>query len=811
MNKGKIWFLLLILSFMFIRVDALECGEGNFEIIYNANKGKMTLPSECSNGLVTSVTPTRKGYAFLGWSETKSSVVNYRPGDNINVVTNTTLYAVWSKAFKVTFNANGGKSSKKNKTVYKGLSYGDLPKASKKGYEFIGWYTKKSGGDLVTPETIVSKGKKFTIYAHYNKITYTISYELNGGVNANNKTSYTVTNKFKLKNPSRSGYIFKGWYKSSNFKGKVTTVNKGTTGNKTYYAKWAAVKYNIKYVGNGGKGSTKYQKNLKYGTSYNLKNNWFTKKGYDFIGWNTKKDGSGTPYESGQSISNLSSKNGKTVTLYAQWRFRVTTYNIGYVLNGGINPAEAPTSYDGTSNVMLPVPTRKGYDFKGWYLEETFIHEVKSLAKGTTGHKTLYAYWVENEKEEVYTITYILNGGSNPSTAVSKYQSGVEVDLPIPSRDGFTFEGWYRENSFINKIEKINSLQSGNYTVYAKWKENVIPGLYTITYILNGGTNPAGAPTSYIMGTGTELPTPTRERSEFLGWYIVGTETKVTSIAASESGNKNLYAKWKFNDKKDYAFHDYYVSDLNTYSNKKELKLILYNILNNGGFDTTIYCNYSNCVNDFLSMMDDDTQEEITSIVNYVNPFNRYKSIYYSYSPSGNSGTINLHFNKKYDDSIRNAVNNAVDSVLNSIPTTASASDKVKMIHDYLINNNVYDMEAALSSDTSSDSFSAVGALLRGKAVCQGYAEAMALFLDRFGIPNLTVSSSNHIWNLVYVNGQWLHVDATWDDPITNTGVQVLRYTYFLKTSTELRNIDLELQKTDHVYNSNYYFETQAN
>ena len=158
-----------------------------------------------------------------------------------------------------------------------------------------------------------------------------------------------------------------------------------------------------------------------------------------------------------------------------------------------------------------------------------------------------------------------------------------------------------------------------------------------------------------------------------------------------------------------------------------------------------------------------------------------------------------ISFNKKYDDSIRNAVNNAVDSVLNSIPTTASASDKVKMIHDYLINNNVYDMEAALSSDTSSDSFSAVGALLRGKAVCQGYAEAMALFLDRFGIPNLTVSSSNHIWNLVYVNGQWLHVDATWDDPITNTGVQVLRNTYLLKTSTKSFPIELTKKITPHI------------
>ena len=312
MKKGKIIFLLFLLSFMFINIYALECNYGSYEVTYNTKGGKIDIASECVSSNVTSLIPTKKGYVFIGWSETDSNVVNYKAGANITLYNSRTLYAVWAKGKKLTFNANGGKSSKKSKSVYKGNSYGELPTATKKGYEFVGWYTKKSGGELISPDTIVSNGKNFSVYAHYKKVVYTINYELDGGYNnSKNKTSYTITNRVKLYNPSREGYIFKGWYKKSNYTGKISTINKGTTGNKTYYAKWSPIKYNIKYVGNGSKkGNTKTQKNLKYDKYYNIKNNWFTKKGYEFVGWNTKKNGTGTYYNEGQQITNLKNKNG---------------------------------------------------------------------------------------------------------------------------------------------------------------------------------------------------------------------------------------------------------------------------------------------------------------------------------------------------------------------------------------------------------------------------------------------------------------------------------------------------------------------
>ena len=77
-----------------------------------------------------------------------------------------------------------------------------------------------------------------------------------------------------------------------------------------------------------------------------------------------------------------------------------------------------------------------------------------------------------------------------------------------------------------------------------------------------------------------------------------------------------------------------------------------------------------------------------------------------------------------------------------------SNADKILKIHDYVVNRVVY-------TSSGSDIYNAYGALINGKSVCQGYADAVALFLDRFNIPNLKVSSDTHTWNLVYINNKW--------------------------------------------------------
>ena len=152
-------------------------------------------------------------------------------------------------------------------------------------------------------------------------VKYKITYELNGGTNnANNPATYTGAKTIILKEPTRKGYSFVGWFKDQKLTKSITEIKKGSTGNKKVYAKWSPNRYTIAFNGNGAtSGTMTSQTKLKYGKKYQLSANTFKKKGATFLGWNTKADGTGKAYANKETVKNLTYKNGKKVTLYAQW------------------------------------------------------------------------------------------------------------------------------------------------------------------------------------------------------------------------------------------------------------------------------------------------------------------------------------------------------------------------------------------------------------------------------------------------------------------------------------------------------------
>ena len=124
------------------------------------------------------------------------------------------------------------------------------------------------------------------------------------------------------------------------------------------------------------------------------------------------------------------------------------------------------------------------------------------------------------------------------------------------------------------------------------------------------------------------------------------------------------------------------------------------------------------------------------------------------------------------------------DRVVGELVTAGMSDyDVVKTLHDYLVTHCDYDYRVDIGN-MPFVSHQAEGALLKGTAVCSGYAKAYEALLDAAGIPNETITGyagGYHAWNLVQVDGQWYHVDTTWDDP-TNQGGDYIRYTYFLKS-----------------------------
>lgn len=284
---------------------------------------------------------------------------------------------------------------------------------------------------------------------------YGISYVLNGGSNHKSNVSVYYNQAVKLYNPTRSGYSFKGWYSDSKYKTRVTSYKKGTKGNKKLYAKWSKNTYRITYKLNGGKNTKANPSTYSVTSSISLKNP--SRKGYSFKGWY-----SDSKYKN--KVTNIKKKTGN-LTLYAKWS--AASYRITYKLNGGKNIKSNPSAFTINSTVALKNPSRKGYSFKGWYSDSRYRTRVRTIKKGTTGNKTLYAKWSKNS----YRITYKLNGGKNTKSNPAKYSITSSVKLKNPSRKGYRFTGWYTDAACKKKVTAIKKGTTGNKTFYAGWKK----------------------------------------------------------------------------------------------------------------------------------------------------------------------------------------------------------------------------------------------------------------------------------------------------------------------------------------------------
>ena len=225
--------------------------------------------------------------------------------------------------FNIKYIPNGGSSTRNpNQYNYKTSGF-TLANPIKDGYTFLGWYADANYKIRKTMIRTTDYGN-ITLFAKWIKNKYSIAYNLNGGVNnRKNPTYYYITTStFTLDKPTRIGYTFSGWYTSNRFKRgtKISKISKGSKGKIIVYAKWTVNTYNIKLSDNKAKsGTVKKIAKRKYGTTYKLPANTFKRKGYIFTGWNTKSNGKGKVYKNKASIKNLSSINGKTITLYAQW------------------------------------------------------------------------------------------------------------------------------------------------------------------------------------------------------------------------------------------------------------------------------------------------------------------------------------------------------------------------------------------------------------------------------------------------------------------------------------------------------------
>ena len=248
---------------------------------------------------------------------------------------------------------------------------------------------------------------------------------------------------------------------------------------------------------------------------------------------------------------------------------------------------------------------------------------------------------------------------------------------------------------------------------------------------------------------------------------------------------------------------------------KGDLKNIYYTIVNNGWKEFTFYCpsEYVECLEDVKEISND--QDLLTHLNNYVHPYNGFSNVKTVISETGD---ITVSINYFYSEDQIKKINQQVDKIYNEIITNdMDTYTKILTIHDYIINNTKYDIERNNNGNSIYHSYIAYGPLLEGYATCNGYTDAMALFLEKMNIPNFKVAmtpeknsdTEGHVWNAVYLNNQWFHLDLTWDDPVSNDGTDYLQHKYFLITTSQLEEADTsgEVIVTEHQFKKNIYPE----
>ena len=519
----------------------------SYTIHFHGNGGnpdlQTVMTSPATNKAETWPAAERAGYTFDGWFTKPTGGYSY--SKDAEFTADMDLYAHWTAEngeatapFVVNFDANGGKVDKESIKTDDAGHLTEQPNITEKkaGYNFTGWFTTRDGGVMVDLDKWIFTSDT-TLYAHWaidaeSKI-FTITFDPNGGTvsptSMSTKQDGTLSGTLPI--PVYEGYAFDGWY-TSRIGGAKIEQNTVYGGKSTVYAHWTREStdgFKITFNANGGTFAEGAETVLTTDTNGTLTDKTFpdvTREGYSLRGWQTGAN-------KGATVTNESVFTSDT-TVYAVWLKDGETPTGGEhtitldFQTPGVEDAKQNTTNGKLAN--LPTPTRDGASFLGWFMES------EGGMKVTTdtifiADDTIYAQWKLKQPGDAgfeATITFDPNGGT--LTGAASMTTGTNGKLAQlltdPTRDGYTFDGWYtnRLGGIISGAKvTTDTVFYESQTVYAKWIKNTDAKTYTITFNPNGGTYTG--PETKETGTNgklTGLPTPNPTYPDpsftFRGW-----------------------------------------------------------------------------------------------------------------------------------------------------------------------------------------------------------------------------------------------------------------------------------------------------
>ena len=394
----------------------------------------------------------------------------------------------------------------------------------------------------------------------------TLTYNANGGSGEMKSTTGDEGSEITLaaNTFTKNGYTFAGWNTTADGKGEKFADKEKIklTANITLYAQWTANTYTVKFDKNGGTGNAPANISTAYDKEFELPENTFTKIGYNFAGWNTKADDSGTDYAAKSDVKNLTAENGATVTLYAKWVEKNKVADVIFSPTGG--------EIDSGDTVRLSCATEGAtiYYVIADNLQSATTNILSNKLEYTspitiTDDTTIAAVAVKNGMIQsdmitatftvkTYTVTFNANGhGTAPEeiTGSKKGSKLSEQQLQGLTATGYTFDGWYKEETKFTADTEITA----DITLTAKWTANT----YTVKFDKNAddvtGEAPAEIQATYDVEFALSANTFTEIGYNFAGWNTKAdgsgkdyeAKANVKNLTAENGATVTLYAKWE--------------------------------------------------------------------------------------------------------------------------------------------------------------------------------------------------------------------------------------------------------------------------
>lgn len=353
------------------------------------------------------------------------------------------------------------------------------------GYTFKGFSTSNStslpsnpsaSGKTATANKYGSSASNTTYYAYFILDQYTITYTLNGGSGTMTPTTYTVeTATFNLPTPTKAGSTFEGWYTTSDFSGsKVTQITKGSTGNKTFYAKWTAIaetKYAVT-ISSGANGSVSPSGSQQVGAS-GISVTATPSTGYKFKEW-TVTGGANVASATAATTTVTATAQGTVEASFEEelYDITVTSNNAAY---GDVNP-KAPKAGIKTTAEIEATPY-DGYEFVEWTAPSSITLENANNASTTITKATANGTVSATFQEIEYTITIKSSDANQGTVTPTSSQVGKHraVTITATPKTGYRFKNWTFTTGITitdanNATTTIKATQIGTVTAHFEVK-----------------------------------------------------------------------------------------------------------------------------------------------------------------------------------------------------------------------------------------------------------------------------------------------------------------------------------------------------